>query len=62
MIFDCCFGISEFRATKKAKKKFLRFGSLGTQLQKTIIFITIFLNLKINFFVNKTQKHTGFFI
>jgi hypothetical protein len=36
--------------------------SLRTQLQKTIIFITIFLNLKINFFVNKTQKHIGFFI
>jgi hypothetical protein len=61
MIFDCCFGISEFRTTKKAKKKFLRFGSFGTQLQKTIIFSTIFLKLKIIFLPIK-PKNTQVFL
>jgi hypothetical protein len=41
-------------------KKFLRCDSSGTQLQKIIIFNNIFLNFKINFFVNKSQKHIGF--
>ena len=36
--------------------------NIGTLLQIIIIFITIFLYLKINFFGNKAQKLIGIFI
>jgi hypothetical protein len=43
MIFYCCFKISKI-LQKRLKKNSKGFGSLGTQLQKAIIFSTVFLN------------------